>query len=60
MKWTGPCQPEAKTATEYGRIATETAKMMKLIDESIELASRGSSGRNMPTFGTWEDTVLEH
>jgi len=34
--------------------------MMKWIDRSIELAACGSSGRSMPTFGTWEDTVLEH
>ena len=53
-------QMEMKTATEYGRIATEAAKMMKWIDPSIELAACGSSGRTMPTFGTWEDTVLEH
>ncbi len=56
----GPWQMEAKTATEYGRLATEAAKMMKLVDNSIELAACGSSGRNMPTFGAWEDTVLEH
>jgi alpha-N-arabinofuranosidase len=56
----GPWQMEMKTATEYGRIATEAAKMMKWIDPSIELAACGSSGRTMPTFGTWEDTVLEH
>jgi alpha-N-arabinofuranosidase len=56
----GPWQMEAKTATEYGRLATEAAKMMKLIDNSIELAACGSSSRNMPTFGAWEDTVLEH
>jgi alpha-N-arabinofuranosidase len=56
----GPWQMEAKTATEYGRIAIEAAKMMKLIDSGIELAACGSSGRNMPTFGAWEDTVLEH
>jgi alpha-N-arabinofuranosidase len=56
----GPWQMEAKTATEYGRIATETAKMMKWVDPTIELAACGSSGRSMPTFGTWEDTVLEH
>src|SRR6186713_1493795 len=53
-------QMETKTATEYGRIATEAAKMMKWIDPSIELAACGSSGRTMPTFGAWEDTVLEH
>ena len=34
--------------------------MMKWVDPSIELAACGSSGRNMPTFGAWEDTVLEH
>jgi alpha-N-arabinofuranosidase len=56
----GPWQMEAKTATEYGRIAVEAAKMMKWIDPSIELAACGSSGRNMPTYGAWEDTVLEH
>ena len=56
----GPWQMEAKTAQEYGRIATEAAKMMKWVDPSIELAACGSSGRSMPTFGAWEDTVLEH
>jgi alpha-N-arabinofuranosidase len=56
----GPWQMEAKTASEYGRIATEAAKMMKLIDGRIELAACGSSGRNMATFGAWEDTTLEH
>lgn len=56
----GLWQMEAKTAPEYGRIATEAAKMMKWIDPTIELAACGSSSRNMPTFGTWEETVLEH
>jgi alpha-L-arabinofuranosidase len=56
----GAWQMEMKTATEYGRIAAEAAKMMKWIDPSIELAACGSSGRTMPSFGTWEDTVLEH
>ena len=56
----GPWQMEAKTATEYGRVAVEAAKMMRWIDGSIELAACGSSGRKMATFGAWEDTVLEH
>jgi alpha-N-arabinofuranosidase len=56
----GPWQMETKTAWEYGRIAAEAAKLMKWIDPSIELAACGSSSRNMPTFGTWEDTVLDH
>jgi len=56
----GPWQMQAKTAEEYGRIAVEAAKMMKWIDPGIELAACGSSGRTMPTFGAWEDTVLQH
>ena len=56
----GPWQMETKTAWEYGRIASEAAKLMKWIDPTIELAACGSSSRNMPTFGAWEDTVLEH
>src|SRR5690606_3276095 len=56
----GPWQMGAKTATEYGRIATEAAKMMRIVDPTIELAAVGSSGRNMPTFGEWEREVLRH
>lgn len=56
----GPWQMEAKTPTEYGRIATEAAKMMKWVDPGIELAACGSSSRTMDTFGVWEDVVLEH
>ncbi|HSA80222.1 MAG TPA: alpha-N-arabinofuranosidase [Geminicoccaceae bacterium] len=56
----GPWQMGAKTPVEYGRIATEAAKMMKWVDPSIELAACGSSGRTMATFGVWEDVVLEH
>ncbi|MBO0979640.1 alpha-N-arabinofuranosidase [Microbacterium sp. SD291] len=56
----GPWQIGGKTATEYGRLAQETAKAMKLVDDSIELVAVGSSNRGMPTFGTWEHTVLTH
>lgn len=49
-----------KTAEEYGRIATETAKVLKWVDPSIELVACGSSDPNMPTYGDWEKTVLEH
>jgi alpha-N-arabinofuranosidase len=56
----GPWQMRAKTPVEYGRIATEAAKMMRWVDPTIELAACGSSGRNMATFGVWEDVVLEH
>ena len=56
----GPWQICAKTAEEYGRVACETAKMMKWLDPSIELVVCGSSYRSMPTFGEWERTVLKH
>ena len=56
----GPWQTCAKTADEYGRVATEAAKVMRWVDPGIELAACGSSGRNMATYGAWEDTVLQH
>lgn len=56
----GPWQICGKTAEEYGRLACETAKMMKWMDPDIELVVCGSSFRGMPTFGEWERTVLRH
>ena len=56
----GPWQICAKNADEYGRIACETAKLMKTVDPSIELVACGSSGLMMPTFGEWEKKVLDH
>ncbi len=56
----GPWQIGHKTAEEYGRIALETAKVMKWVDPSIELVVCGSSHRGMPTFPAWEAAVLEH
>ncbi|QCB92605.1 alpha-N-arabinofuranosidase [Cellulomonas shaoxiangyii] len=56
----GPWQMGQKTAEEYGRIATEAAKAMRLVDPTIELVACGSSNSGMPTFGAWEHTVLRH
>ncbi len=56
----GPWQLGSKTPTEYGRIAYETAKAMKLIDPEIELVSCGSSSTGMKTFPEWEAVTLEH
>jgi alpha-N-arabinofuranosidase len=55
----GPWQVGHKTAAEYGRLANETGKAMRLIDSEIELVACGSSNSRMPTFGAWESTVLE-
>lgn len=56
----GSWQIGAKTAEEYGRLACETAKAMKIIDPTIQLVSCGSSGPLMETFPQWEATILEH
>jgi len=56
----GPWQIGAQTAQEYGRKAAEAAKVMKWVDDSIELVVCGSSSSEMPTFASWEAEVLEH
>ncbi|HPF88338.1 MAG TPA: alpha-N-arabinofuranosidase, partial [Candidatus Limiplasma sp.] len=50
----GPWQMGQKTAYEYGRIANEAAKVMKWVDNSIEVVACGSSSREMPTYAAWE------
>jgi alpha-N-arabinofuranosidase len=56
----GDWQIGHKTAEEYGRVAAETAKAMRLVDPAIELVACGSSNAQMPSFGDWEATVLAH
>lgn len=55
----GPWQMGAKTPSEYGRIACESAKIMKWTDPTIETVLCGSSGWHMKTFGEWETTALD-
>jgi alpha-L-arabinofuranosidase len=55
----GPWQIGEKTAYEYGRIAKETAKLMRWVDGSVQLSACGSSDRGMKTFGAWEYEVLD-
>ncbi len=55
----GPWQIGHKTPLEYGRLAAETARVMKFMDPSIETVACGSSNLEMPTFGDWEYTVLD-
>jgi alpha-N-arabinofuranosidase len=56
----GPWQIGHKTADEYGRLAAESARLMRFIDPGVELVVAGSSNMDMPTFGEWERTVLRH
>jgi len=56
----GPWQVGHKSAEEYGRLACEVGKAIKLFDPSLELVACGSSNSSMPTFPEWEETVLDH
>ncbi len=56
----GSWQTGHKTPTEYGRLATETARAMKLFDPDIKLVSCGSSNTFMDTFPEWEAETLTH
>ena len=56
----GPWQIGRKTAHEYGRLASQTAMAMRLVDPTIELVVCGSSHAAMATYPDWEMTVLEH
>ena len=55
----GPWQICQKTAREYGRVAKETAKVMRWADGGLALTACGSSHRGMPTYGSWEYQVLD-
>jgi alpha-N-arabinofuranosidase len=56
----GPWQLGHRSADDYGKIASQTAKAMRQLDPSVELVVCGSSSAQMATFGSWEHTVLEH
>ncbi|MEP7239350.1 MAG: alpha-N-arabinofuranosidase [Devosia sp.] len=56
----GPWQVGHKTADEYGRLASETAKTLRAFDKSLELVVCGSSHSYMDTYPEWERVVLEH
>ena len=55
----GPWQIGHKSAEDYGKLAKETAKAMRLVDPDVKLVACGSSFEEMPTFGDWEETVLD-
>ena len=56
----GPWQLGHRSADDYGKIASQTAKALRQVDPDLELVACGSSGANMPTFGEWERVVLTH
>ncbi len=56
----GPWQVGHRSADDYGKLAAQTARAMRMVDPGLELVACGSSSRSMPTFGEWERVVLEH
>lgn len=56
----GPWQLGHRSADDYGKLASQTAKAMRMFDPELELVVCGSSSRDMPTFGEWERVVLSH
>lgn len=55
----GPWQMGHKSADDYGKLALETAKLMKWIDKDIKLVVSGSSNLQLD-FTAWNRTVLEY
>lgn len=56
----GPWQLGHRSADDYGKIASQTAKALRQVDPGVELVVCGSSSAHMPTFGEWERVVLHH
>lgn len=54
----GHWQIASKTAEEYGRLANETSKAMKLIDPTIETVAVGSSTPRLASYPEWDREVL--
>jgi len=55
----GDWQLGQKTPEEYGRLAREAAKAMKLMDPGIELVSCGSTNSWIETFPEWDAVTLD-
>jgi len=56
----GPWQLGHVPADQYAIRAQQAAKMMKGVDESVELVACGSCGIHMPTYMEWDRQVLEY
>jgi alpha-N-arabinofuranosidase len=55
----GPWQLGHRSAVDYGKLASRTAKALRQLQPDLQLVACGSSNAQMPTFGTWEREVLE-
>lgn len=55
----GPWQIGTKTPKEYGLLANEAAKAMKLVDDTIETVLVGSSTPRLASYPEWDRIALE-
>ena len=55
----GPWQIGHMTATQYGQVAQDAARQMRMVDDSVKLIACGSSGPFMRTYLEWDREVLE-
>lgn len=55
----GQWQIARKTAKEYGRLAAETGKAMKIVDPDIKLVAVGSSATHLDSYPDWDLQVLK-
>lgn len=55
----GPWQIGRKTAYDYGHLAKEASKVMKLVDSSIETVLVGSSTPKLASYPEWDRVSLE-
>ena len=56
----GPWQLGHVPAHQYAIRAQQAAKLMKDVDPTLELVACGSCTPDMPTYMTWDRTVLEY
>jgi alpha-N-arabinofuranosidase len=47
-------------AEQYAILAQQTARMMKMVDPTIEVVACGSCATNLPTYLEWDRKVLAH
>ena len=55
----GDWQIGSRSASEYASLASQVARAVKRVDDSIELVAAGSSKRGMARFPEWDRVVLE-
>ncbi len=56
----GPWQIGHVPAADYAIKAQQTARMMRMVDPSLELVVCGSSSSETPTYLAWDQVVLDH